>query len=397
MGKNLFIHENVNKEALKKKAFNYRWAEIEDGVIPLTAADPDFPVAPEIKNALINYINDGYFSYSPHTGLEDFKVAIANSLNSRKNEFVSSELVLPIDSAARGMFLIANTVLEEGDEVIVFDPVDYLFRESTLNAKGVPVLFPAKLDNNGYIDLSELKNYITKKTKMICLCNPHNPLGAVYSKENLELILDLANEHDLWIMNDEIWADIVYSDSKFLSILSLGVERNKKTLSVFGFSKSFGIAGLRAGCVYAHEQEIFNKILENSNMITTAGGITSLSQIAGIACLNESYYWVEEFIKHLEKNRDYAVERLNKMNKITCHLPSATYLVFPNISETGMTSEVFVERLKEEAKLAVVPGTAKFFGPGAEGHIRICYATSFEILEEGLDRMEDWVNKNIDK
>ncbi len=393
MKNNIFDNKNVNLEVLKKRAYNYRWAETEEGVIPLTAADPDFPVAKEIVENLTEYIKDGYFSYAPHTGLESFKESIAKSLNERKNEHVSKELVLPIDSVARGMYIVAETVLKEGDEVIIFDPVDYLFRESTLAAGGVPVLFPAKL-KDGYIDLSELESYITRKTKMICLCNPHNPLGAVYSEKDLDHILSLSEKYDLWIMNDEIWSDIVFGERPFKSICSLGADRNKKTLSVFGFSKGFGIAGLRAGCIYAHDTEIFNKIVKTSNVMTTAGGISTLSQIAGITCLDECYYWTEQFIEYLKTNRDYAVDRLNNMPGITCHKPFATYLLFPNIEGTGFDSDELKERLLSEAKLAIVPGNEKFFGPGAKGHIRICFSTSFEILKEGLDRLENWLKSN---
>lgn len=391
--KDLFNNENVNITALKKKAFNFRWAEVEEGVIPLTAADPDFPVAEEIVQAITDYIQDGYFSYTPHTGLPEFKKSIADYLNTRKNEHIDPELVLPIDSAARGMYIIAKSVLKEGDEAIVFDPVDFLFRESVSAAGAVPVLFPAQTAD-GQSDLYRLEDYITPKTKMIGLCNPHNPLGTVYSKEELEIILDLANQHDLWIMNDEIWSDIVYAEQPFTSILSLEPERNRKTLSVFGFSKSFGIAGLRAGCLYAHDPDIFEVLVDNAEVRTTAGGISSLSQIAGIACLDKSRYWVDAFIKHLTKNRDYAAERINAMPRVSCRAPQATYLLFVDIAKTGFSSEEITERLRKEAKLAVVPGTAKFFGPGAEGHIRLCFATSFEILKEGLDRLENWLKEH---
>jgi aspartate/methionine/tyrosine aminotransferase len=389
----LFSHSTVNMKALKSKAYNFRWAEVEEGVIPLTAADPDFPVAKEIVQALSDYIQDGYFSYTPHTGLPEFKQSISRYLQKYKQETVPPELILPIDSAARGMYIIAKSVLKAGDEAIIFDPVDYLFRESTLAAGAVPVLFPARVVGDR-MDLSGLAAFITPKTKMICLCNPHNPLGLVYSKEDLEYILDVANDHGLWIMNDEIWSDIVYSERPFISILSLGAQRNQKTLSVFGFSKSFGIAGLRAGCLYALDPEIFQVLLEQSEVRTTAGGITSLSQIAGMACLDQCRYWVEAFKDHLTKNRDYGHARINNMPKVSCTRPQATYLFFVDISKTGFSSEEITNRLLTEAKLAVVPGTARFFGPGAEGYIRICFATSREILTEGLDRLEAWLQAN---
>lgn len=382
-----FENEDIKLDILKKRAFNMRWAEVPDGTIPLTAADSDFPVAPEIVQDLIDYIKDGYFSYTPKTGFPQFKESIAKSLLIRKNEVVNPELILPIDSAARAMYIIAETVLKPGDQAIIFDPVDYLFKQSVLSAGATPVLFPTVI-KNGKIDFSNLESYITKDTKMIGLCNPHNPLGMIYPMEDLDFILNLAEKHKLWIMNDEIWSDIVFPGNKFNSIVSLGEERNKKTLSVFGFSKSFGIAGLRAGCIYCHDKEIFERIIQTSNVMTTAGGISSLSQIAAMACLDKCYYWVDEFVEHLKENRDYALERISKMPMISCHKPDATFLLFPDITKTSMSSDEFVEYILKEQKLALVPGSDKFFGPGSTGHIRICFSTSHDILAEGLDRLE---------
>ena len=390
----LFSDERVNIEALKAKAYNGRWAEVEQGVIPLTAADPDFPVAHEITDAIIDYLKDGYLSYTPHTGLESFKHSIARYINTYKSEEVDPALVLPIDSAARGMYVIAESVLSLGDEVIVFDPVDYLFRESSLSAGASITLFPAKVVNDS-IDVSSLESYVTPKTKMICLCNPHNPLGLVYSKEDLDTILTIANKYDLWIMNDEIWSDIVYKEKPFISILSFGKERNKKTLSVFGFSKSFGVAGLRAGALYAHEQTIFDTLLEKSQVKTTAGGIASLSQIGAMAALEKGRPWLDSFLVHLASNRDYGVKRINNMKGLHCRTPQATYMFFVDITETGLSSTEFADRLKKEAKVAIVPGISKFFGPGAEGNVRICYATSRAILTEALDRIEKWLEDHL--
>ena len=234
----------------------------------MTAADPDYPVAPEIQEAMMDYVKDGYFSYTPKLGYPEFRDSISKALMERKGEEIDPNLILPIDSAARGMYVIAQTVLRQGDEMIVFDPVDYLFRESCLAAGGKVVLFPAKL-KDGYIDLSELENYITPKTRMIGLCNPHNPYGVVYRPEDLEHIMSLCEKYNLYIMNDEIWSDIVFSEEPFRSIYSLGSKRCRRVMSVFGFSKSFGIAGLRAGCVYTTDEKLFEQIVENSDVMST--------------------------------------------------------------------------------------------------------------------------------
>lgn len=384
----MFADERVRLDVLKQRAFNYRWAEVPEGVIPLTAADPDYPVAPEINRALIEYIGAGYYSYTPKMGFPEFRQAIAEALYARKGEDIPAERILPIDSAARGMYIIADVVLSPGDEMIIFDPVDYLFRESCKAAGGVPVLFPAKLDGEGYIDLTGLERCITPRTRMIGLCNPHNPLGAVYRREDLEHIMALCERHDLYIMNDEIWSDIIYPDSRFTSIYALGNQRCARVMSVFGFSKSFGIAGLRAGCVYATDEALFQKIVDASAVMTTAGGISSLSQVAGLACVRDCYYWVDAFIEHLTRMRDYALERIAAMPGITARKPSATYLIYCDVSALGMSAEAFCDFVKEKAGVALVPGGEKFFGPGSEGHLRICIATSHALLTEGLNRLE---------
>lgn len=389
---NYFCNENINFDVLSKRAYNYRWAELPEGTIPLTAADTDFPVAPEIIKEIVDYVQVGYLSYTPKLGLPEFRQSIAKALNDKKNEHIDPELVLPIDSAARGMYIIAQAVLQPGDEVIIFDPVDYLFKQSALSAKATPVLFPAKVTSEGRLDLSTLESYITPKTRMIGLCNPHNPLGTLYSKEDLELILDLSEKYNLYIMNDEIWSDIVYPPNKFLSIMSLGAERNKRTLSVYGFSKCYGVAGLRIGCVYCHDKALFDKMVEKSDVMTTAGGIASVSQIAGIACLEKAQYMVDAYVAHLAQNRDYACERINAMAMLSVRKPEATFVVFIDVRQTGLSSEQFVDFMLDKVKLALVPGTENFFGPGAEGFVRLCFATSHEVLAEGLDRLEKGIS-----
>lgn len=391
-----FSNEVIKLDVLRKRAFNMRWAEVPEDVIPLTAADPDFPVAPEIVEAIIEYSKEGYFSYIPPMGFKEFRESLANALWQRKKEKVDPDLILPIDSAARGMAVIAKAILKPGDEAIVFDPVDFLFKTSMEAAGAKIILFPGKI-KDGRIDVTDLEKYITPNTKMLGLCNPHNPWGMVYPAEDLDYILSLSEKYGFYIMNDEIWSDIIYPEAQFNSILAFGPERNKRTLSVFGFSKSFGIAGLRAGCIYCQDKEVFDRVVEASQVNTTIGGISSLSQIAGMACLNKCYYWVDEFIKHLTANRDYALERINSMPGIKCHKPQATYVIFPDISETGVEAEWFVDYLLKEHKLAIVPGGEKFFGPGSAGHIRICLATSREILEEGLNRLEKGLRALADR
>lgn len=390
---NYFDDNNVNLKVLKKKAYNLRWAEVPEGTIPLTAADMDYPCAPSIKKALSEYIDEGYFSYTPKKGLVEFNKSFAKYAKDKKGEDIKETNILAVDSAARGMFIIAKAVLKPGDEMIVFDPCDFLFRESCLGANAIPVNYSSSIDvENRKMDLSKLEDCITDKTKMIGLCNPHNPYGLVYTEEELDYIMKICEKHDLLIMNDEIWSDIIYPDAQFKSIYCLGNERCKRVLSVFGFSKSFGLAGLRIGCVYTSDDEMFEKLIEASDVMSTAGGATSVSQIAAVAAMDDTQEWLDDFINHITKNRDLAVDYINNnIPLLKAYKPQATFLLYVDINELNISGAEFVEYLKEKVQLAIVPGGHQYFGEQSEGHVRICLATSNELLSEGLKRLKKGV------
>lgn len=388
MSKHLvFDDSQINLSALRKRAYNLRWATQPEDVIPLTAADPDFMAAPEIVNAIQQYAADGTFSYGPAEGLPEFRAAIVNFLSEKRNIVTDAQKVLPVDSAAQGMMIAARYCLQPGDEAIVFDPVDFLFKTSVENAGATTVLFPIDV-KTGIVNIDLLRSLITPKTKMLCICNPLNPSGKVFTKSELEVFGNIAVENDLWIMSDEIWSDIVYPGNHFTSIASISKEIAEHTITVYGFSKSYGLAGLRIGYVVAPSDLVYEGLLETSQMKTTAYGISTVSQIAGTAAYNEAFYWVTAFLEHLEKMRNKVVSRLNKMKGVSCHLPQGCYVVFPDIRQTGKSSVFIADYLLKEARVAVVPGAAKWFGPGAEGHIRLCFATSETILTEALNRME---------
>lgn len=386
-----FTNENIKFDVLRQRAYNMRWAEQDADVIPLTAADHDFPCAPEVVQALQDYIKEGYFTYTPHRGFPSFKQAIAKAMKERKNEDVNPNFVLPIDSAARGMKVIADAVLQPGDEVIVFDPVDFLFRTSMESAGAKVILFPTNLQSD-CVSLEGLEDYITPKTKMLGFCNPHNPMGMLYKKEDLDYLLRLSEKYGFYIMNDEIWSDMIYPECEFTSLLHFGAERNARTLTVYGFSKTFGLAGLRIGCVYTMNQEMYDRVVKASLVDTTIGGIDALSQIAGEAALKYGFPRVDAFRAQIAENRDYALARIEKMPGIKCHKPQATFVLFPDITGTGWDPVELIDVLKEKYRVALVPGGARFFGPGSEGHIRICLSTSREVLEEGLNRLEACLN-----
>nr|WP_315027466.1 pyridoxal phosphate-dependent aminotransferase [uncultured Chryseobacterium sp.] len=381
----MFTNNDINFEALKRKAYNGRWATLEDGIIPLTAADPDFRTAPEIEQGIIEYIKDGYLSYGPFSGLPEFKKSVSEHFNKEKSGTFTSENVLAVNSAAQGMFLIASYVLNPGDEAIILDPVDFLFKKSVESVGGKVMLCPVDTVT-GDIDFEKLVSLINTKTKLISICNPHNPLGKVYSKDILKKISEIASAHDVWVMSDEIWSDIIYDNKDFQTYSSVSEEAKKKSFTVYGFSKSFGIAGLRIGAVLCNDQDILDDFTEKSNFNSTIEGVSTLSQIAGSVALEKAMPWYREFLNHLQHNRDLAFNILSRSEVLTPNLPEATFVLFPKI-ENGMSSEEFAQHALQQGKVAIVPGSERWFGKGAEGHVRICFSTSQEILEEGLNRI----------
>ncbi|MFC3160119.1 pyridoxal phosphate-dependent aminotransferase [Chryseobacterium arachidis] len=258
--------------------------------------------------------------------------------------------------------------------------------KKTVDAVGGNIKLCAVDSATGDIDFEMLVSLIGPKTKLISVCNPHNPVGRVYSKEILQKIAEIAAAHDLWVMSDEIWSDIVYDKKEFNTYSSVSEHAKKKSFTVFGFSKSFGIAGLRIGAVLCNDQDLLDDFTEKSMFNSTIEGVSTLSQIAASVAIDKAKPWFDDFLTHLQHNRDLAHSMLNNSGILTPNLPEATFVIFPKINN-GMSSDKFAQHVLKEGKVAIVPGSERWFGKGAEGHVRICFSTSQEILTEGLNRL----------
>ncbi len=385
-------NNSINLSLLKKRAYNLRWATVPEGVIPLTAADPDFPCAPEIAEAVSRYAQDRYFCYGPPDGLPAFKEAMAGYFRTKRQIPASPEFIFPVDSAAFGIYVTCKAFLSPGDEAIIFDPVDFLFRYSIESVGGVAVPFQIP-PGTGSIDIEQFERLVTDKTKMICLCNPLNPTGKVFSKEDLAALGMIAVKHNLVILSDEIWSDIVFSPHVFTSIASINEAIRNNTVTITGFSKSYGLAGLRIGAVMASNTGYYKKLFDVSLHQSTIHGANVLSQVAATTALNDCGYWLNDFLSHLHKVRDLCVSELNTINGFSCIAPEGCYVAFTDIRGTKKTSKDIQQILMEEAKVAVVPGLKEWFGNGAEGYIRMSFATSAEILGEALDRVKKTLSK----
>lgn len=383
----MFQHENINSHLLHQRAHNLRWATVPENVIPLTAADPDFPSAPEISEAICRFTKDRYYCYGSAEGTIEFKEAVANYFIKKRKVDANPNYIFPVDSAAYGIYLTCKAFLFKNDEAIIFDPVDFLFRYSVeaAGAKAVPFAIPA---GTTLVNFEELEKLISEKTKMICLCNPLNPTGKVFTRDELVQLGKIACKHNLIILSDEIWSDILFKPAQFTSIASINQEIQNRTVTITGFSKSYGLAGLRIGAVLCHSSEIYQKLLDSSLHNSTVHGANILSQVAAVAALNSCEYWLNNFVNHLDGIKNIIVNELNSIPGFKCIAPEGCYVAFTNITKTGKSSQQIADFLLQEAKVAVVPGLKQWFGEGAEGHIRMSFATSEEIIREALFRIK---------
>ena len=392
MNPNPFADDQVPFELLRKRAFNLRWATLPADVIPLTAADPDFGVALPIRQAIADFALSGVYSYGPAAGLPDFRSACAAMVGRRKGLNVAPEQVLAVDSAAAGMLHVARLTIQPGDEAIVFDPVDFLFKAAVEAAGGTVRLLPVDA-RTGVIDLAALPGLLTPRTRLLGVCNPMNPVGRVLTPQELQVLGDFAVANDLWVLNDEIWSDIVYAPHRFTSLPTLSPAIASRCFTVYGFSKTFGLAGLRVGFVIAPTERAFAELLDVSLARTTMSGVSTLSQVAAIAACTSGWEWAGSFLSHLTRMRDLAVGALQAVPGVQVRAPEGTYVIFPRVADLGVDSERLCEALLTEARVAVVPGAARWFGPGAEGHLRVCVSTSEAVLTTGLQRLTDHLRK----
>ncbi len=359
-----------------------KWHRDPPDVIPEWLADPDFPTAPFIKKALINAVQDEDFLYGTDVKARE---ACADRVN-RKNGFkLTKDEIYLTQGVIPAMWLgIKNTGAQPGDEIIVNDPMYFPFFAAVETCQMKPVYW--KLDEkDGYrFDTESLKRLITPRTKLIFVCNPHNPTGRVMTKEDLKGIADIAVDKKINIMCDELWDDIVFDDRKHISIATLGPEVADRTITAWGTSKTWGLPGLQFGYVGVTNKETMANIQKIAKGVLR--GSNTLAQDAAVAALDRhSEYWIRDIIKHLHRIRGIATKRFTEMG---CTVPElqGTYLMFPRFN-VKMTHDELYKLLFEKAKVSL--GTGTEFGPEGTMHLRMTIATSEAILNEALDRIEN--------
>ena len=358
-----------------------------EGVISLGVGEPDFVTPWHIREAGIYSLEQGYTSYTSNYGLLELREELASYMAGRHGISYDPQRELLITvGVSEGVDLALRAILDPGDEVIVHDPSYVSYVPCTVLAGGAFVPVPTNLENDFQVRAGDIEKRITPRTKAIILGYPSNPTGAVMDKGELAKIAEVAKRHNLLVISDEIYERLVYGveHTCFASLPGM----KERTILLSGFSKAYAMTGWRIGYAAAREEiiEAMMKIHQYTMMCAP-----TMAQMAALEALKGGDAQVEEMVAEYDQRRRVMVKGLNDIG-LTCFEPKGAFYAFPSIKGTGLSSEEFAERLLIEDKVAVVPGST--FGQCGEGHIRCCYATSLEEIEEALVRMARFVKRH---
>ncbi len=367
---------------LKKEGFD---------VIGFGAGEPDFDTPVHIKEAAIKAINDGKTKYTPVAGITELREAVAELFTKDYGIKFSFDEILVSCGGKHSLFNIFVALLNRGDEVIIPAPYWVSYPAMVEIAEGVPVIIETTVENNFKLKPEQLNAALTDKTKLIIINSPSNPTGSAYGKEELKELTEILKKRDIFIITDDIYYKIVYDDYKFCNVLTVAPELKDRIIIVNGVSKTYSMTGWRIGFTAANKSII-------STMSKIQGQSTSnpasISQYAALEAISGDQSFIGEMVREFKKRRDFLLESLNEMDGVLCFKPEGAFYVFPDIfgvlKNKNLSSSVeFSKILLEEEQVAVVPGSAF----GKEGHIRMSYATSFENIRRGMDRIKEWINR----
>lgn len=384
----------LNKNLKKIKPSGIRklfdLAQNRKDIISFGIGEPDFITPSHVREAAKKAIDEGYTHYTPNAGFADLRNALAQKLNDFNHIPVKLEEVLVTSGGTQALFSAFYVLLNPGDELIVPDPGFLVYGSQVSLAGGNPVYLPIKEENNFQIDPDELEGMITEKTKAILLNSPSNPTGIVMDQEILEKIAKIATEHNLFIISDELYEDILFDGRKHLSIASLP-EMKDRTISIFGFSKSYAMTGWRIAYMVCPEYLMGEMIKVQQNTAVCPNSVTQRAVLYGLQNPKETRQSIEEMRSAYQKRRDIIMEGFEKINGFKCLSPQGAFYAFPNITKTGKNSEELSMYLLDECGVVTVPGNA--FGQYGEGYLRLSFATSIDIIKEGMDK----IRKGIDR
>jgi len=364
-------------------------------VVGFGAGEPDFDTPENIKEAGIRAIREGHTKYTAVPGTDELKDAvIAKFKRDNGLDYKRSEIIVSC-GAKHSLYNIAQVLFQGGDDVLIPAPYWVSYPDQVILNDANPVIVPTREENNFLLTPELLAKAITPRTKAVVINSPSNPTGSGYSRAALEKIAAVAVERDLIVISDEIYEKLVYDDFTHLSIASLGDEIKSRTIVVNGVSKAYAMTGWRIG--YAAGPENIISAMSKVQSQSTSNP-SSVAQKATVEALNGPQDFIPGMIAEFSRRRKYMVERLNAIPGITCRMPVGAFYAFPSVS--ALFGKKVGERvinnsgdlaayLLEDSKVALVSGDAF----GAEGYVRLSYATSMENIKKGLDRIEEAVSR----
>lgn len=355
-------------------------------VIHLEIGEPDFDTPAHIVEAGIAALRAGHTGYTPAAGVPELRQAIARHISQTRNVEVRPEQVVVTPGAKPIMFFTILALLGPGDEALYPNP-GFPIYESMINFAGAkPVALPLREEKQFRFDPEEFHRLITDRTRLIILNSPQNPTGGILTREELEVVAQVARERKIMVLSDEVYNQILY-EGEHLSPLSLP-DMQPRTILLDGYSKTYAMTGWRLGygVMPVPLAEQITRLMVNSNSCTAA-----FTQQAGIAALQGPHDAVQKMVAAFKERRDLLVDGLNQVPGFRCVRPAGAFYLFPNVEETGMASKALADYLLEEAGVAVLSGDG--FGRHGQGFIRLSYANSIENVERALDRIRQAVEK----
>lgn len=356
-----------------------------EDVCSFSAGEPDFDTPTHIRAAAKKALDEGKTRYGPAAGEAGLRKAIAEKLLRDNQLAYNADNVIVTNGGKQSLYNLIMALIEAGDEVIIPAPYWLSYPEMVTLAGGTSVIVNTSLENHYKITPEQLEAAITPKTKLFVLNSPSNPTGIVYTPEEIAALAKIVVEKDILVVSDEIYEKILYDGAIHRSIASFGPEIFQRSIISNGFAKAFSMTGWRVGYI-AGPVEIVKAMTKIQGHSTS--NVCTFAQYGAIAALESPQDCIEEMVKAFSERRQYILERVRAIPELNCPTPNGAFYVFIDISQTGLKSRDFCQKLLESQKVAAIPGIAF----GADDCIRLSYATDLKTIEKGLDRLAQFIS-----
>ncbi|WP_323592308.1 pyridoxal phosphate-dependent aminotransferase [Aliarcobacter butzleri] len=357
-------------------------------ILSFSAGEPDFDTPQIVKDAAIKAINEGQTKYTAVEGIIKTKQAIINKLKKDHNLDYKLEGIVISNGAKHSLFNLCQVLIDNGDEVIIPSPYWVTYPEQVKYSGGVPVFIETDETTNFKITPEQLKKAITPKTKILMLNTPSNPTGSIYSKEELTAIGKVLEGTDIIVFSDEMYEKIIFNGKKFTAAAEVSADMYNRTVTINGLSKAVAMTGWRFGYVATPNVALAKAMTKLQGQVTS--NINTMTQYAAIPALEgEADKDIEMMRAEFEKRKDYIVKAINEIDGLSCYEPDGAFYVFINIKKISNDSMKFCADLLEQKGVALVPGLAF----GMEGYARLSFATSLEVIKEGVKRIKEFTQK----